>query len=335
MPLGDHLEELRKRLLVAILGLIPFLVVAVLVGRWVLDFLTIPVRHALIEAGLPPVLQATSPVEVFGAYMKVAMLLTILGGSWWVLIQLWKFVSPGLYMSERRFVYVLVPMSFTLTIAGVVFMYYAMLPVVLAFFIDFGATLGAEDSVSAAKIVDVAPEIMAQLPTVPVIAGDPAEPAVGQTWINSALLQQRICIAVDAKGVRTIVGAPLQLSVGIEQQYRLTEYIKLVLTFAMGFAIGFQMPVVVLLLGWAGIIDHKSLAGYRRYILMGCMVVGAVLTPADPISMLLLAGPLYLLFELGMILQRVMPASVVANGFRKKKKVENAAEKSDAEQDAS
>lgn len=319
MPLGDHLEELRKRLLVAILGLIPFLVVSVLIGRWVLDFLTIPVRHALMEAGLPPVLQATSPVEVFGAYMKVAMLLTILGGSWWVLIQLWRFISPGLYMSERRFVYVLVPMSFALTIAGVVFMYYAMLPVVLAFFIDFGATLGAEDSMSAAKIVDVAPEVMAQMPNMPIIAGDPAEPAVGQTWINSTLLQQRTCIKVDAEGVRTIVGTPLQLSVGIEQQYRLTEYIKLVLTFALGFAVGFQMPVVVLLLGWAGIIDHKSLAGYRRYIVMGCMVVGAVLTPADPISMLLLSGPLYLLFELGMVLQRLMPASLIAGSSKKSK----------------
>ena len=102
MPLGDHLEELRKRLLVALLGLIPFLVVAAIIGRWVLDFLTIPVRHALAKAGLPPVLQATSPVEVFGAYMKVVLLLTVLGGSWWVLIQLWRFISPGLYMSECR-----------------------------------------------------------------------------------------------------------------------------------------------------------------------------------------------------------------------------------------
>lgn len=316
MPLGDHLEELRKRLLVALLGLIPFLVVAAIIGRWVLDFLTIPVRHALAKAGLPPVLQATSPVEVFGAYMKVVLLLTVLGGSWWVLIQLWRFISPGLYMSERRFVYILVPMSFLLTITGVVFMYYAMLPVVLTFFINFGSTLGEKDVLTAPKIVDVSPEVMDAMPLTPVLAGDPAEPSVGQTWINSVLMQQRTCIRVNDSGERVIVGSPLQLSVGIVQQYRLTEYIKLVLTFALGFALGFQMPVVVLLLGWAGIIDHKSLAGYRRYILMGCMVVGAILTPADPISMLLLGGPLYLLFEFGLVLQRVMPASKVAGGFR-------------------
>lgn len=322
MPLGDHLEELRKRLIVAILGLVPFLVAAVMVGRFVLEFLTIPAKKALAEAGLPPVFQATSPLEVFGAYTKVVLLLTLLGGSWWIVIQLWKFVSPGLYAQERRFVYVLVPMSFALTLAGVAFMYYAMLPVVLAFFIDFGSTLGMDDSVSAARIVEVSPEVLASLPTIPVLAGDPAEPALGQTWINAELLQQRTCIEIGADGARVVVGTPLQVSVGIEQQYRLTEYVKLVLTFGLGFAVGFQMPVVVLLLGWAGILSRQSMAGYRRYILMGCLVVGAVLTPADPISMMLLAGPLYLLFELGLILLRVMPASAVARGFRPRKTAE-------------
>ena len=331
MPLGDHLEELRKRLIVALLGLVPFLVIGITIGRWVLDFMTIPVRRALSEAGLPPVLQATSPVEVFGAYMKVAAILTILGGSWWVLIQLWKFISPGLYMSERRFVYILVPMSFALTITGVVFMYYAMLPVVLSFFINFGSTLGAEDSINRPNIVDVAPEMMEQMPTIPVLAGDPASPKVGQTWINSVLMQQRTCIQISPEGTSVVVGTPMQvMGGGVVQQYRLSEYIKLVLTFALGFAIGFQMPVVVLLLGWAGIIDHKSLAGYRRYILMGCLVVGAILTPADPISMLLLGGPLYLLFEFGLVLQRVMPASKVASGFKRPKSGENTDSSGDA-----
>lgn len=320
MPLGDHLEELRKRLIVALLGLVPFLVGAVAVGRWVLDFLTVPAKRALADAGLPPVFQATSPLEVFGAYTKVVLLLTLLGGSWWIVIQLWKFVSPGLYAQERRFVYVLVPMSFALTVTGVLFMYYAMLPVVLGFFIEFGSTLGAEDSMNAARIVEVSPEVMGALPVIPVLAGDPAEPSVGQTWINSELMQQRTCVEVGADGARVIVGSPLQVTVGVAQQYRLTEYIKLVLTFALGFAVGFQMPVVVLLLGWAGILSRGSMAGYRRYVLMGCLVVGAVLTPADPISMMLLGGPLYMLFELGLVLLQVMPASRVAGGFSWKRR---------------
>jgi len=319
MPLGDHLEELRKRLLIAILGLIPFLIVSFIFGRAVLTFLTIPVRRALIEAGLQPKLQATSPIEVFSSYMKVAFLMTILGGSWWLVIQLWRFVSPGLYKQERRFVYILVPMSFSLTIVGTAFMYYIMLPVVLTFFINFGSTLGAGDVTAAPTIAQVTPEILAAIPSIPVIDGDLANPEVGQTWINSRIMQQRTCIAIDAAGIPQIVGASLEAASGILQQYRLTEYIKLVLTFAIGFAVGFQMPVVVLLLGWAGIIDRKAMSGYRKYILMGCFIVGALLTPADPVSMLLLAGPLYLLFELGLILLVVMPASAVASGFGRDK----------------
>ena len=319
MPLGEHLEELRKHLLLAILGLVPFLIVSFIFGRRVLEFLTVPVRKALIEAGLQPKLQATSPVEVFASYMKVAILMTILAGSWWILIQLWRFVSPGLYRQERRFVYVLVPMSFTLTIVGTAFMYYVMLPVVLAFFINFGSTLGIGDVTAAPTTAEVSPEILATIPSIPVLDGDLPNPEVGQKWFNSRLMQERICIAIDSDGVPLIAGTFYEGISGISQDYRLTEYIKLVLTFALGFAVGFQMPVVVLLLGWAGLIDRKAMAGYRRYIIMGCCVVGAFLTPADPVSMLLLAGPLYLLFELGLILLIVAPASAVASGFGRDK----------------
>ncbi len=319
MPLGDHLDELRKRLMVAILGLIPFLIFSIIVGRSVLAFLTVPVRHALIEAGLQPRLQATSPVEVFASYMKVVLLMTILMGSWWILIQLWRFISPGLYKQERRFVYLLVPMSFILTTLGTIFMYYVMLPVVLAFFINFGSTLGVGDITTTPTIADVPAEVVQSLPTIPVLEGDPPSPEVGQRWFNSILMQERICIAVDSTGAPQIVGSFYEGTSGVSQDYRLTEYIKLVLTFAIGFAVGFQMPVVVLLLGWAGIIDRKSMAGYRKYILMGCCVLGAFLTPADPVSMFLLAGPLYLLFELGLVLLVVMPADAVARGFRRSK----------------
>lgn len=318
MPLGDHLEELRKRLIWALIGLVPFLVVAVMVGRAVLTFLTIPVRRALLEAGLPPTLQATSPVEVFASYMKVVLLITILLGSWWVLVQIWKFVSPGLYHQERRFVYLLVPMSFTLTIVGTLFMYYVMLPVVLAFFINFGATLGVGDLPTDPGTADVPAGV--QLFDAPVLQGDPPAPEHGQVWFNQNLMQLRIALDGDNDGIPAIYGSAFGIETNIRQDYRLTEYIKLVLTFAIGFAVGFQMPVVVLLLGWAGLIDRRSMAGYRKYILMGCCVIGAFLTPADPVSMFLLAGPLYLLFELGLLLLIVMPADAVARGFRRKPK---------------
>ncbi len=95
---------------------------------------------------------------------------------------------------------------------------------------------------------------------------------------------------------------------GISQQYKISEYIRTLLNMGLAFGIGFQTPVVVLLLGWAGIVTRQTLAKYRRHAVGACALAGALLTPADPLSMVLLAIPLYLLFELGMLLLRVWPA---------------------------
>ena len=69
---------------------------------------------------------------------------------------------------------------------------------------------------------------------------------------------------------------------------------------------------MLLLLGWAGIVEPESLTGHRKMVIFGCAISGAILTPADPISMVLLAAPLYLLFEFGIILMKLVPARKVA-----------------------
>ncbi|MEM8758160.1 MAG: twin-arginine translocase subunit TatC [Planctomycetota bacterium] len=306
MPLGDHLEDLRRRLMLSILGLLPFFVIALLVSRPVLEFLLVPVRKALRESGLPPVIQSTGPIEVFSSYMRVALLITILAGSWWLLTQLWLFVRPGLYAAERRFVYILIPLSVVLTFLGVVFMYTVMLPVVLSFFITFGSTLGVPEYVPTGVPAGVA------IPSMPVLMGDPPAPEPGQHWINLELREARFCLAIDENGVPQIAGTALTSGSGILQLYRLSEYVRLILMLALGFAIGFQMPVVVLLLGWAGLVEPAGLARVRKYVLMGCLVASAFLTPADPLSMMLLAGPLYVLYEFGLLLLRVLPAKTIA-----------------------
>lgn len=308
MPLGDHLDELRRRLIFVLIGLLPFFVASLFIARPVLEFLIVPLQRALRSRGLSSDLQNTGVYEGFASYAKIAIILTLIGGAWWVLTQLWLFIRPGLYRRERRFVYILIPLSVTMTGLGVAFMYSVMLPVVLSFFIGFGSSIGATES----PVVDVPAGVV--LPIAPAIAGDPAAPEVGQVWINTALKQLRVCVELAGDGSPVILSSKLQASdVGIEQVYRLKEYVSLVVMLALGFAVGFQMPVVVLLLGWAGIVEPRDLTRVRRYVLMGCLVAGAFLTPADPVSMVLLAGPLYVLYELGLILLRAMPARSVAD----------------------
>lgn len=309
MPLGDHLEELRRRVVFALLGLAPILVGCLIAGRWLLDRLIEPAQAALRAQGLPAALQATSPLETFGSYLKVSIIATVLLGSPWLLYQLWLFVAPGLYARERRFVHLLVPMSALLTVTGTAFLYFVLLPVILAFFIGFGATIGRLDP----RVAEAPAGLV--LPTLPVLEHDPPSPEIGAEWVNLRLMQRRTCIAYE--GDRPIVlGIELTRGAGVQQQYRVSEYISMVLSLAIAFAAGFQTPVVVLLLGWAGIVERATLARYRRQVAMVCAIAGALLTPADPVSMILLAVPLYLLFELGMILLVVMPAERVARGFR-------------------
>lgn len=78
---------------------------------------------------------------------------------------------------------------------------------------------------------------------------------------------------------------------------RIGEYLQLVTTLILAFGLSFQLPVVVTLLGMAGIISSETLAQGRRYAIVGVVVLAAIVTPPDPISQLMLAVPLALLYE--------------------------------------
>jgi sec-independent protein translocase protein TatC len=310
MPLGDHLEELRRRLWIAIVGLLPIIVVALFFGSSILGFVLQPVRHALEAGGQSPLIYTSGPLEAFSNYIKISLIGSLLVGSPWILFQLWRFVAPGLYSHERRFVYFLLPLSVALTVLGVLFMYVFIMPLLLRFFIGFGADIGA-----VAPHVAPLPEGVA-ISKIAVLVGDPPSPQVGQEWINTTDMIRRICIGVK-DGKPQILSSQVFSASGVVPQYRVSEYIKLLLSLSLAFAGAFQAPVVVLLLGWAGIIDRSFLKKYRRHAIFVCAIAAAVLTPGDPASMMLMLIPLYLLYEAGGILLKYFPASRVA-GEKKK-----------------
>jgi sec-independent protein translocase protein TatC len=75
------------------------------------------------------------------------------------------------------------------------------------------------------------------------------------------------------------------------------DYLSLVMQFILAFGICFLLPVLLLLLERAGIVSREQLATSRRYVIVGITVIAAVLTPPDVVSQLLLAVPMFLLFE--------------------------------------
>lgn len=305
MPLGDHLEELRKRIFLAIAGLLPIAMVAMGFGSYLLAFLVEPAKAALRKAGQPDLLIQTGPLEAFGTYMKVSLIAAVVVGSPWVFYQFWRFVAPGLYRHEKRFVYFLLPLSTLLTSLGLVFLFRVILPVVLTWLVGFGTTLGA----SPTKTLPT-PEGLV-LPTVPVLEADPPEPGAGQMWFNNALMELRVCVRADESG-REIRAISMHREAGIVQQYRVSEYVSLLLTLTLAFAGAFQTPVVVLLLGWVGLIKPADLNRFRRHAILVCAILAAVLMPGDPLSMVLMWLPLMGLYELGGILLRVFPSHRIA-----------------------
>ena len=99
----------------------------------------------------------------------------------------------------------------------------------------------------------------------------------------------------------------------MRSQFAIDFYISFVLMLALAFGIAFETPIVVFFLGWTGIVPTATMVRGRRYVLLGTLVASAILTPPDIISQMLLAGPMYLLFELGIGIARLVERRSAAN----------------------
>jgi sec-independent protein translocase protein TatC len=82
------------------------------------------------------------------------------------------------------------------------------------------------------------------------------------------------------------------------------KYLSFVLTMFIAFGVTFETPVVVVVLVRMGVVSLEKLRAARPYVIVGAFVVGAIFTPPDVISQLLLAVPLWLLFEVGLVMAR-------------------------------
>jgi sec-independent protein translocase protein TatC len=107
------------------------------------------------------------------------------------------------------------------------------------------------------------------------------------------------------------------------------EYLSLVMQFILGFGVTFLLPVLLLLLHRAGIVTRAQMVAARRYVIVAIFVIAAVVTPPDPGSQIILAVPLWLLFEGSLVLMRLQEKAVEAD--RVARAAEEAAEQAAAE----
>jgi len=141
MDIGDHLEDLRRRMIYSLSGIVAVSVGTLIFGKQIVAWLCLPLIQAQRSAHVPAQTFTLTPIAGFAAYMKVSLIAAIIIASPWIVYQVWRFFESGLYPKERRAVILLAPFSAVMTTAGVMFMYYIMLPVSLWFLISFLAQL--------------------------------------------------------------------------------------------------------------------------------------------------------------------------------------------------
>jgi sec-independent protein translocase protein TatC len=297
MSIGDHLEELRRRILLGIIGLVPAVLVCLLFGRQILGFLCRPLLRAEQRYDVNPQLSSVQISDAFMVYMKVSLIAAIAVAGPWIVYQLWKFVSAGLYPRERKYVTKYIPLSIVLMLCGMLFVYYVVLPFSLQFFIGFTADFPLQ----LPSVVDPAVAASTTQPTfVQAVPGNPAHPAEFQMWFDT--LQRRLKIFVGGN-VRVVPFGPDSL---LATSFTLPDYLDLVLQLLLTFGLAFQLPIVVMALARIGLVEIATFQHWRRYVYLGLSMVAAGLAPGDVVTATIaLLVPLVLLYELGIFLAKL------------------------------
>ena len=228
MDMRSHLQEMRSRLIKAVVALAVGTAVAFTFSDQLLDLILEPYKIAVGDEALP----FFKVTDAFSAVMRVSLFGGLLLASPVILYQLWRFIAPALSKREKRWAYPLAGVFALLFLFGVAIGYFA-LERGLVFLLDFG--------------------------------GDSLRPLIG----------------VDA-------------------------YLRFATRFIFAFGIAFEFPVFLFVSAAAGFVTSKQLRDNRRWTIVIIVVAAAVITPSgDPLTLMLLAVPLYVLFELSILTIRI------------------------------
>ena len=225
MTFIDHLEELRKRILKALVAVGIFAVAAYFISDRLIDIITTPLRDVGVYF--------KAPTEAFMVRIKISIFAGALAAAPVVFYQLWMFIGPGLLRKEIKIIVAIVLSATVFFLAGGAFCFFLVVPVAVKLLLGFATE-------------NMKPMIM--------------------------------------------VG----------------DYISFVGMLVLAFGAVFELPVASFILGRLGVISHKTLSSGRRYALVVILIAAAILTPTpDAFSQLMLAGPLYILYEISIIVVRL------------------------------
>ena len=298
MSIGEHLEELRHRLILGIAGFAVAIAICLPMGKQILAIICEPLVGALQANDLNPQLFSDDTTEGFMAWIQVSAIAAVAVAGPWMVYQIWQFIASGLYPEERKYVTKYVPLAMVLLLTGVAFVYFIVLPLTMRFFVAFTASLPLDLPNHHARSGGPPPTTQATF--VQAVDADPAKSLPYQMWFNTA--ERKIKINTG-DAVRIL---PFGSDSLMAAHFKLGDYLDLVFRLVLTFGLCFQLPLVVLAVERLGIVDIPTLRSFRRYVYFGMTVLAAAVSPGDVITATLaLLVPLILLYEFGILLAKM------------------------------
>ncbi len=248
-PLIEHLAELRTRLIKSVLAFIIGMVIAFMFAEPIFNFLTAPLCTVLNERGQDCGLVFIKAQEGFFVAIRISLLGGFVLAFPYIANQMWRFVAPGLYKSEKgAFMPFLIASPFMFFL-GASFAFYGITPLAFDFFLGF-QQLGSDNT---------------------------AAPVDG------------------------VLSAPVP---SVIFQGSAEEYLALTIKFIVAFGLCFQLPVLLTLMGKAGLVSAEGLGAVRKYAVVGILLLAAIVTPPDVITQVILFAVVYALYEISILLVR-------------------------------
>jgi len=156
MSFLEHLEELRRRIIWAVAGVMAAFLLSLLFSSPLWTFVCQPVAQALRSLGYEPSLVQITPMESFNViYFKLPIVCAIFLSSPWILYQVWAFVSPGLYRRERRMAAPFILCTAGLFVSGGCFAYFIVFRYALTFLLSIGRGNYVRPMVSVTEYFDL------------------------------------------------------------------------------------------------------------------------------------------------------------------------------------